>query len=267
MSKNLKDTVKRLEAYNNASFPILSVYFTLPDKDILSSFKKFITSSLSKSDKKKMKQNIEYMEGFLQNYSNKNGDKSFAFFTGDAILFEVIHLPYTIENKVVISHSPYLNPLLQQQSNYRHYLVIFIDREKAKYFLLQQGVVEAQGQIIDKTVPQNVHPDTAEANNITREDKINRHIQDHLRRHYEKIVSNIVTFIGNTPISGVIIGGHKNLFSGFRKKLPKSLQGKVVGVFTSELHTNLNDLMQKSIAVIDNVDEAFNQQQSPYLVK
>lgn len=265
MSLVVQDTIKRLESYNESAFPILSFYFhpIHDSKNTLQQMQEFLSKNLDDMQKTEVGQNIEYMQGFMQKYEPKYPDESVAVFSGDNILFEIIHLPYPIENTVRVSHSPFLTPILEQQATYRRYLVILVDKAKAKFFTLTQGTVEEQGEVYDPSVPQTVNQDASEALYANREDKINRHIQDHLHRHFALIGRKVQTFVGDKPIQGVIIGGHKMFFRQFEKYLPQNLREKVVGEFVSELHGNVNELIEKSIALVQKIDRAFTQQEYP----
>lgn len=271
MSLDVRNTLKRLEAYNDSPSPILSVYFHLPvpklytEETITDKLHSVIDHNLTLKERKDLQENIEYIEGFMLDYQQGRGEETLAFFTGGTSLFEVIHLPYKIEDQAVVSHSPFLEPLLHEQADYRRYLVIFVDRSGAKFFTSVQGIIEDQDEVIDKSVPQNIHQDASEALYANREDKIDRHIQDHLHRHFQRITHRIQSFIGNQKLNGVIIAGHKNLFPEFIKTLPKQLQERIVAKCTSEIHTNVNELLEKSNRIIEEVNRKFDEQQSPYI--
>lgn len=249
MSLDFQDTIKRLESYNDATFPILSVYFhTVKDsKSTLKQLEEFLNSNLNDMQKTEIGQNIEYMQGLIQQYQPMYENESVAIFSGDTVLFEMIHLPYLVPNHVTVSHSPFLQPLLEQQAAYHRYLVILVDRAQAKFFTLARGNIEKQDQLYDPSVPQNVHPDTSEALYANREDKNNRHIQDHLHRHFARVGEKVSAFVEDVPIQGVIIGGHKMYFQQFERYLPSRLKNKIVGEFVSELNTNMNTLVKKAL--------------------
>lgn len=258
MSLALQDTIHRLRAYNDSAFPILTVYFhpILNGHTTQKQLEDYLNQTLLDEDRVQVQQNIIYMSGLMQEYRSKYPDESIAIFSGDNILFEIIHLPFVIEDCVSISHSPDLKPLIAQESTYLRYLIITVDRVKAKFFMMSQGVIENQDEVVDESVPQNIHADSSETTNLTREDKINRHIQDHLHRHFQLIAERVASFVGNTPINGVIIGGHKNLLHNFKRHLPKLLQEKVIGSFVSDVNNNMNDVVEKSKRVIGSSQPA-----------
>lgn len=268
----LQDTIKRLKKYNNSSFLILSIYFHLPvpklwnNSTITNKLSAVIDRYLSFKERVKAKKDIEYVLGFLQEYQQKKDEASLALFSGGDKLFEIVHLPYKVQNRALLNHSPFLQPLLEEQTPYRKYVVILVDREKAHVFVVSQGIIESALEIADQSVPQNVHASAPEDTHNGRENKINRHIQDHLHKHFQKIVAGVQDFLGNKKVTGVIVGGHRNIFQSFEQQLPKQLQERIVAEMVTELHVSINQLVAKSKKIIDEVDKKLNTQQIPFLL-
>lgn len=263
MSVDKNKTLQRLQTYNESPSPILSFYLQVPIST--HQIRHLIQQSLSNPQKEAMKKNLEYIEGFVAGHNPSRTEKTIAIFSGGDNLFEVIHLPYVIQNALFYSHSPYVQPLFEAQEDTRRYFVILSDRKKAIFYTLYSGFVEDRQVITDNSVPQNVKGRWPEVPYAQREDKMQRHIQDHLHRHFIRIADYAEKFIKHKPISGVILGGHKTEMSQFEKYLPKPLKEKIVGKFVSELKINFNEIVSKSKTIIDQVDKQFNQQLSPYL--
>ena len=103
------------------------------------------------------------------------------------------------------------------------YLVLLVDRKRARMFTMSNGVVEADEELIINDVPQKVKhgDDTWDAQN-----KIFRHIEDHLHRHLTLIAQNTASYAKKNNINRVIIGSHKPLFSKIKKHLPYPLNKK-----------------------------------------
>lgn len=123
------------------------------------------------------------------------------------------------------------------------YLVLLVDREKARLFTVHLGQIDETKEIFDPSVPQKVkHGDNA----WDAQDKIFRHIQDHLHRHLKLITQETAKFANGRNIQFILIGGHKELFAKIKKHLPKNLADKVKGTFVTELNIPLNDIFLKS---------------------
>lgn len=124
------------------------------------------------------------------------------------------------------------------------YLFIIADRKKAYLFTFQGGVMEDYKEVYDPSVPQKVKSNKGEY--YARNDIILRHIQEHLRRHLQKISEMVDSFIKDKQIHAVFIGGHKPLFHDIKIALNHDLQRKLKGEFITELNIPRNQLIQNA---------------------
>jgi hypothetical protein len=256
-----------LETYNESSFPILSIYINVSsNKEKLDEkIERIARRNLSADDLIAVKQNLNYMKGVLQKSTEESGIRSLAFFSGGNKLFEVVRLSERVEEVARVSHSPYLKPIISAQNKFRQYILVLLDRAQAKFFLLNNGVVSKLEKVVGPNVPQKVNADGEETLYGKRGDKIDRHIQSHLNRHFQLIVARLKEFTGTTPIAGIIIGGHKTLFSSFEGLLPSIMKKRVVGEFVTELNTNINEIIPQANDIIKRANGEFSKQHSPYL--
>lgn len=133
------------------------------------------------------------------------------------------------------------------------YLVLLIDRKQAKFFTLSEGTVGAYSELIDKQVPQKVKhgDDTWDAQN-----KIFRHIEDHLHRHFLLIFKTVKSFINKNYIDAILIGSHKPLFSKIEKHIPYPLNQKIEGRFVTELKCPFNEILKRAKYVISQIENS-----------
>lgn len=131
------------------------------------------------------------------------------------------------------------------------YMVLLVDRQKAKMFTLIDGSVERVEEIKDGHVPQKVKhgDDTWDAQN-----KIFRHIEDHLHRHLTLVSQKAAIFAKENHIAVIIIGSHKPLFSKIEKHLPYPLSQKVKGTFVTELKAPFNEVLKRAKRLIDQIE-------------
>lgn len=132
------------------------------------------------------------------------------------------------------------------------YMVLLVDRKKAKIFTLIDGMVDGYEEFAGEYVPQKVKhgDDTWDA-----PDKIFRHIEDHLHRHLTLIFQKAVSFAQKNNIYGIVIGSHKPLFPKIKKHLPQLLSRKVKGEFVTELKAPFNDIVKRAKDLIDKIEE------------
>lgn len=131
------------------------------------------------------------------------------------------------------------------------YLVLLIDRKQVKYFTLSNGVVGASSEFVDGQVPQKVKhgDDTWDA-----QDKIFRHIEDHLHRHFLLVFKAVKSFLRENHVNAILIGSHKPLFSKIEKHIPYPLNLKIEGKFVTELKGPFNEVLKRAKRVISQIE-------------
>lgn len=142
--------------------------------------------------------------------------------------------------------------MIQKMIKNKIYMVLLVDRQKAKLFTIVNNVVTKQSSIFDDQVPKKVKhgDDTWDAQN-----KIFRHIEDHLHRHLNLVVDHAVQFANKNHASVIFIGSHKPLFSKIKKQLPNSLLKLVQGEFVTELKAPFPEIVKRALAQIEYVEQ------------
>lgn len=132
------------------------------------------------------------------------------------------------------------------------YLVLLVDRKRARMFILRKGVVKQDEEIIIDSVPQKVKhgDDTWDA-----QDKIFRHIEDHLHRHLKLVAEKVSDFAKKKQLTGIVIGSHKPLFIKIEKHLQYPLNRKVKGKFVTELKAPFGEILKRAKRTIKEIEE------------
>lgn len=138
------------------------------------------------------------------------------------------------------------------------YLVLLADRKNARMFTLQKGVAGQHEEIVCEDVPQKVRhgDDTWDS-----QDKIFRHIEDHLRRHLECVGQQAKLYVEKNNIDRILIGSHKPLFGKIKKNLQYPLSQKVVGTFVTELKIPFGEILNRAkihIAEIEGKEKSID---------
>lgn len=132
------------------------------------------------------------------------------------------------------------------------YLVLLVDRVRAEFFTLLDGSVGSHEILKRDQVPQRVK----HGNNIwDAQDKIMRHIENHLHRHLQNVSRAVSTFAKKNRIHGILIGSHKPLFQKIEKHLAYPFNRKIKGRFVTELKGPFNEVLRrakKSISQVEN---------------
>jgi hypothetical protein len=262
MLLSVRETIQKLQSFTNTSFPIISVYLEVASEEdprplLLKKFRALVQQEIE-TDKKRFEQDIDYIDAFLQQYTNTHKSRGIAIFSGGNTVWEVITTPYTLQYKLVIDHSPFLLPILEELSEYQRYLVVLADKKKAKFFTLYLGTLEDQAELTDDAVPQQVKGRNTDSRFAP--DKIDRRIKEHMRQHFTHISQKLAEFVEKKPLSGVVMGGHKEIIHTLEKHLPKELQEKIVGEFAAEPDVPINEAVDKSREILQNLNKNYRPQ-------
>ncbi|MCR4305539.1 MAG: hypothetical protein NUV73_00460 [Candidatus Daviesbacteria bacterium] len=233
--------------------PVFSVYLgsdgkVVPTADLLSAeLHSLVHQNLSAVQRNKWQRDIKKIEDFLHQFVGSSNTRSYVFFTSGKNLWQVLNFEFFLPPLCKISNYPYKKPLEEAVEKYRKYLVVLADREKARLFTVHLGKIEEYKDIFDDQVPQKVK---AKKIDYGRDNKIFRHIEDHLHRHLQVISKATKDFTKGKIIHFIILGGHKELLPKIKAHLPYPLKEKVLGEFVTELNIPLGKvlLFSKKIA-------------------
>jgi|SRR5579871_1498222 len=135
-----------------------------------------------------------------------------------------------------------------EKEHFKHYLVIFADRQKAKYFLWYDDTFEDEGEeIIDEYVHQR-----SRVNN-GRPGKFDHHILDQLHRHMQHVGECALAYVEKQHMhpDGVIIGGHDETRWIIKKYLPHELKKRIIGDFVAQSHMSTLELIEKAKHIVN----------------
>jgi len=248
--------INEIEKYNNSDFEILSVCLSedslqAPTRPFLMTQFHSLIHQLTEDQRQKFQDYINRIEDYLNDYTPSA--RSLVFFTAGDDLWEVVDFEFAMTPNIVIEKSPNLKPIKKALQEYSKYLVLLVDREKARMFTVAQGEIMDHSDFVGGYVPQKKKM-TGRDGNAGRGDIDDRHTEDLLRRHINLISDAVSKFVKANDISFLILGGHNEMFRKVANSLSPDLQAKIAGSFVSELNIPLNDILleSKKIAAIIN---------------
>jgi hypothetical protein len=241
--------IKKLKTYDDSPYQILSVYLGVdsiqspPGEFLLKQFHSLIHQNLSKEQRTIFENDIKRIEEYLNDYIPLA--RSLIFFSADDKLWEVVELEFYLPENLSVGTSPTIDPIIQSLQKYSKYLVLLVDREKARMFTVEQGEIVNHSEFKGDYVPQKVKS-TGRVISGGNYDTNFRHNEELLQRHINNAVRAVEVFTKNEDIHFVIIGGHAEILEKVIKSLPTNLQNKVVNSFVTEVNIPLNDILLES---------------------
>lgn len=133
------------------------------------------------------------------------------------------------------------------------YLIVLADRMSGILYIVDEGKIVKKKSIEKDDVPRKVKHGE---NTWDAQDKILRHIDEHVKRHLEKVAAEALRFANDTKISGIIIGGHKQLFEKVKSEFKYPYSKKILGEFVTELKADQGEILKRITKKIESLEKS-----------
>lgn len=164
---------------------------------------------------------------------------------------EIYRVPVYIPSKLVIEGDFYIHPLVKALEKYPRYLVVFLERDKARFFSMRLGDIEEISEIARDNVPQRINAARADWKGLS-ETRVQGHIHDHEKRHLKRTAEKTKDYFRRKKngFSYLVIGAHKEFAEKFAEILDMKPREKLVGSYHIIPGYNLNRIKAKSAELI-----------------
>lgn len=204
----------------------------------------------SKKEKKRIKEISDEMKNEIKFLKLPDETKSIIIFFDTRRTRKAYHIPVYIPSRFVIESDPYIHPLVKALEKYPRYLVVVLERDKARFFSIFLDEIEQMSEIIHSDVPQRINAARAEWKGL-RENKIRGHIEDHIQRHLKKVSKETADYFRKDKFNYLIVGIHKELKEKFAETLSARSRKKLIGSYYIVSGYNLNRIKAKSGEMIN----------------
>ncbi|MFA6097730.1 MAG: hypothetical protein WC788_08990 [Candidatus Paceibacterota bacterium] len=206
----------------------------------------------------------EKMKGGIRLLRIPAETRSIVMFCGIGSFGKFYHVPSYIPSRFVIGPDFYIHPLLEAVESHPKYLVVVLERDKARFFSFFLGEIEKISEIISSDVPQRI-----KAARGFRESNVQAHIEDHENKHLKKVCKETESYFkfGKKGYGHLVIGAHKEYAEKFRKILGERSQNALVGSYPIMPNYKIDEIKKRSQKVIEEhersleerlIDEIFN---------
>ncbi len=242
------NTLKTLQSYNGSLFPILSVYLgsdTLqaPTREYLLTQLHSLTHNLTADQKTMFKRDIKKIEEYINSYTPSY--RGLVFFSAGNKLWQALNLEFYMPASLTVDNSPNTEALAKSLHSHSKYLVLLVDREKAKMFTVEQGEIAEQAEYIGDTVSRPAKASSRDGTD-TQPDINSRRSDMLLKQHIVEVTKAVTKFVKAADISFVIVGGHNEMFKKVAEALPANLRSKTVLGLVTDINQPLSTILRES---------------------
>jgi peptide chain release factor subunit 1 len=207
--------------------------------------------SYSKSETKEIERISLEIKKRIRLFKLPDETRSIVIFRDTKRFIRIFRIPVYIPSKFVIEADFFVHPLIEALEQNPKYIVIVLERDKARFFRIFFGEMEEMPESITSDVPQKMNEARVDWKGLS-EGRIRGHIEDHKHRHLKKackVVEDYFKFEKN-GLSYLIIGAHRELIRKFSEMLGERSKKKLVGSYHIMPNYRLNRIKEKSQKII-----------------
>ncbi len=205
---------------------------------------------LTRKQRQSVEQDLAALERIVRDARVRAGRSVAAFLCSGADYEQVVDLPHPVKDRVVVGETPFVRPLAVMLDEYPRYLVVLVDRAQARLLAVHMGWVRALVDV-SSDVPQRVK----EAGYAGFDERrIERHIDDHVLRHYKKVAGTVRELVGEREYDMLILGGPAESVAGLKEVLNPSLRRVVAGEVEVEVAAPADKVLEACQSLVARIN-------------
>ena len=179
----------------------------------------------------------------------KGKAKGLAIFSSrKAELWQVYRLPVTMPDKCVISHSPFVLPMLKIVDESRRFCVVVADTEKARLFTMYLGELIERSDIFDVVPGWHKQGGWSQA-------RYQRHIEDLVNRHLKHVADSVFDLHKSEGFGHLVVGGSQEVRTRLYQILHSYLQKIVAGYITVDVNSSTEDILKAARKIETEIED------------
>lgn len=266
-----KKDIDELSQGKGINRPVFSLYLGVKaGRNFVSEANSVITSAVkkaeasgaySKSEKKKISETADKMKKEIRFIKLPDETRSIVMFRDMKRKSGVYHVPAYIPSKLVIESDFYIHPLVKALEKHPRYLVVFLERDKARFFSMRLGEIEEISEITRDDVPQRINAARVDWKGLS-ETRIQGHIHDHEKRHLKRAAEKTKDYFRykKNGFSYLVIGAHREFAEKFAEILDMKPKEKLIGSYHIVPGYDLNRIKAKSAEVINEHEKKIEEE-------
>src|SRR4051794_37540776 len=246
------DTLRRLAELRPDEGKVVSIYLNLDPTEFASGAARStaINSVLDQAGRAardelpSVREDVERVREAFKGFDFQGAHGVAVFASGGEDLLEVIKLPRTVENAVVIDESPYIEPLVEVQSGAR-YGVVLVNRQTARIFRGSRDRLDEVARVDDEVHRRHDQGGWSQARY---QRSVDKEAQDHLKNAIDELLRRHK----RRPLGGPVGGGPQTIYKDFFGRLPPYFAERAAGRIDVDVeHTNADEVQRAAEQTIE----------------
>ncbi len=263
--------IQRLQGLLGKGGPVVSLYLNVtpprPFKSELRSLihekrEKLQAAGLAKDLLGKIDGIFESLEEYVAELRPMERTRLLVIFAAEDF-FQQYRLPVALPSRLYVDPDPYIRPLTVLLDEFNRYCVVLVDRKRARAFDMYLGEMEEDVGALESETPSWISEGEGKGARGTaigtgpwagwRESKIQRHIADHVHRHFKEVAQLLFEHFKRRRFDRLIVGGPEGaegkVVPQFLDHLHSYLRERLAGVFPGEMDLPVNEIKRRALEV------------------
>ena len=245
------DTLRRLAELRPEDGKVVSIYLNLDPTNFASGAARAtaINSVLdqagraARDERPAVREDVERIREEFKSFDFHGAHGVAVFACGAEDLLEVIKLPRSVANAVVIDESPYIEPLVEVQSAAR-YGVVLVNRQLARIFRGSRDRLDEVARVEDEVHRRHDQGGWSQARY---QRSIEKEAQDHLKNAGDELLRRHKRI----PFDALFVAAPEAVYNEFCERLHPYLSERVVGRIEIDVeHTGADEVQQAAAPAI-----------------
>lgn len=239
------DTLRRLAELRPEDGKVVSIYLNLDPTEFASGAARATAinsvideaSRAARDDDPSVREDVERVADVFKNFDFQGAHGVAVFACGAEDLLEVIKLPRTVDNVVVIDESPFVEPLAEVQSA-SLYGVVLVNRQAARIFRGSRDRLDEVARVDDQVHRRHDQGGWSQARY---QRSVDKEAQDHLKNTSEELLRRH----NRRPFDALFVAAPEAVYNDFCAQLHPYLKDRVAGRIEIDVeHTTPDDVQR-----------------------
>jgi peptide chain release factor subunit 1 len=245
--------LKAMAAFHSDVYPVVSLYLDVrPEerqgdkvrvklKHLIDEVER-LPATRSKERRRAFQQEADRLLAWFETEYDRTGRGLAIFTASEHGLWRSFRLPVPVRDRLILADRPYLRPLLTLVDEFERYLVLLVDKQAARLFVVYLGEIEEYTELMDELVP---HP---KAGGWSAE-KYQRHHDLHVLWHVKHAVEAAEQLWMREHCQWLLVGGTEEPLAELHHHLPKALRERLAGEMAVSLKDGADAILARVLAV------------------
>jgi peptide chain release factor subunit 1 len=246
--------LEALAAFHSDVYPVISLYLDVrPEerqgekvraklKHLIDEVKRRPVTRSTKQRRRAFQHEAERLLAWFESEYDRTGRGLAIFTANEPGLWRSFRLPVPVRDRLIIADRPYLRPLMTLVDEFERYLLLLVDKQTARLFVVYLGEIEEYTELMDELVPR------PKAGGWSAE-KYQRHHDMHVLWHVKHAIEATERLWMRERCQWLLIGGTEEPLAELRRLLLKALHERLVGEIVVSVQDDADAMLARVLAV------------------